>query len=57
MSYVSWIALIKSAEKTSAVQGNTRKVHYRFLDGREMVEEYSMDTGVILRRAWKTNRN
>ncbi|XP_058120362.1 protein DPCD [Anopheles ziemanni] len=54
MSFASWIVLIKSAEKTSAVQGNIRKVHYRFLDGREMVEEYSMDTGVILRRAWKT---
>uniref|UniRef100_A0AAG5DE88 Protein DPCD n=1 Tax=Anopheles atroparvus TaxID=41427 RepID=A0AAG5DE88_ANOAO len=54
MSYGSWLTLVKNAEKTSAVQGNVRKVHYRFPDGREMAEEYSMDTGVVLRRAWKT---
>lgn len=53
MSYESWLALIKSADKSSIIHGNARKVHYRFPDGREMVEEYSTDTGVVLRRAWK----
>ncbi|XP_050075570.1 protein DPCD [Anopheles maculipalpis] len=53
MSYESWLALIKSADKSSIIQGNVRKVHYRFPDGREMAEEYSTDTGVVLRRAWK----
>ncbi|XP_053666209.1 protein DPCD [Anopheles marshallii] len=53
MSYIDWLALIKSAEKSSIIQGNVRKVHYRFPDGRQMAEEYSTDTGVVLRRAWK----
>uniref|UniRef100_A0A182WAX7 Protein DPCD n=1 Tax=Anopheles minimus TaxID=112268 RepID=A0A182WAX7_9DIPT len=53
MSYECWLALVKSAEKSSIIQGSVRKVHYRFPDGREMAEEYSTDTGVVLRRAWK----
>lgn len=32
-----------------------RKVHYKFPGGNEMAEEYSMDTNVLLRRAWKRN--
>ncbi|XP_058832603.1 protein DPCD-like isoform X1 [Topomyia yanbarensis] len=46
-------AKIRSADKSSAIQGTVRKVHYSFADGTEMVEEYSTETGVILRRAWK----
>ncbi|XP_049295154.1 protein DPCD [Anopheles funestus] len=53
MSYESWLGLIKAANKSSIIQGKVRKVHYRFPDGREMAEEYSTDTGVVLRRAWK----
>ncbi|XP_040151013.1 protein DPCD [Anopheles arabiensis] len=53
MSYEDWLNLVKSADKSSVIQGNVRKVHYRFPDGREMAEEYSTDTGVVLRRAWK----
>uniref|UniRef100_A0A182K688 Protein DPCD n=1 Tax=Anopheles christyi TaxID=43041 RepID=A0A182K688_9DIPT len=53
MSYENWLNLIKSAEKSSIIQGTVRKVHYRFPDGREMAEEYSTETGVVLRRAWK----
>ncbi|XP_052861891.1 protein DPCD [Anopheles cruzii] len=53
MSYAHWLQLIRNAEKTSSLQGNVRQVHYRFPDGREMAEEYSTETGVIIRRAWK----
>lgn len=30
-----------------------RKFHYKFSDGEEMAEEYSVETNVLLRRAWK----
>lgn len=30
-----------------------RKFHYKFPDGGEMAEEYSMETNVLVRRAWK----
>lgn len=53
MSYVAWLSRIRAAEKSSAIQGTIRKVHYNFPDGAEMLEEYSTETGVILRRAWK----
>uniref|UniRef100_A0A182NQ94 Protein DPCD n=1 Tax=Anopheles dirus TaxID=7168 RepID=A0A182NQ94_9DIPT len=53
MSYEGWLTLIKSADKSSALEGNARKVYYRFPDGKEMAEEYSTTTGVVLRRAWK----
>lgn len=56
MSYANWLTLIRNAEKTSMVSGKVRKIHYTFPDGNEMAEEYSMETGVVLRRAWKRKR-
>lgn len=53
MSFERWMNYIENANKTSIITGNIRKVHYRFEDGTEMIEEYSMDTGIIVRRAWK----
>ncbi|XP_055591978.1 protein DPCD [Uranotaenia lowii] len=53
MSYVAWLTKLRGADKSSAIQGTIRKIHYNFPDGTEMVEEYSTETGVILRRAWK----
>lgn len=53
MSYSAWLNKIKTASKTSVIQGKVRKVHYKFTDGQEMAEEYSMETGVVIRRAWK----
>ncbi|KXJ74639.1 hypothetical protein RP20_CCG013233 [Aedes albopictus] len=53
MSYVEWLTKIRNAEKSSAIQGTVRKVHYTFQDGTEMAEEYSTETGCVLRRAWK----
>ena len=30
-----------------------RKVHFLMGDGKEMVEEYHLDTNVLIRRAWR----
>jgi hypothetical protein len=30
-----------------------RKVHYRFSPAEEMVEEYNLETDVLIRRAWR----
>lgn len=30
-----------------------RKVHFLLEDGKEMVEEYNIDTNVVVRRVWK----
>lgn len=57
MSFERWINYIQNADKSSIISGKVRKVHYRFNDGAEMVEEYSMDTGIIIRRAWKKKQN
>lgn len=57
MSYQRWLNYIKSAEKSSIISGNVRKVHYVFSDGEEMCEDYSIDTGILIRRAWRKKRN
>lgn len=56
MSFANWLNKIKNAEKSSVITGRSRKVHYKFADGQEMSEEYSMDTGVLQRRAWKREK-
>uniref|UniRef100_A0A6M2DIZ7 Protein DPCD n=1 Tax=Xenopsylla cheopis TaxID=163159 RepID=A0A6M2DIZ7_XENCH len=48
-----WLSLIRSAEKSAMIKDKLRKIHYKFPDGREMVEEYNTDTNVLSRRAWK----
>ncbi|GLH01995.1 Protein DPCD [Gryllus bimaculatus] len=49
----TWLEKIKKSEKIGLIQDGKRKVHYRFREGEEMVEEYSMDTDVLVRRAWR----
>lgn len=34
-----------------------RKVHYLLEDKREMVEEYNVNTNVVVRRAWRKKNN
>lgn len=53
MSYQNWLNYLQSAEKNSIISGKVRKVLYKFPDGRQMAEEYNMDTGVVQRRAWR----
>ncbi|XP_076751179.1 protein DPCD [Xylocopa sonorina] len=48
-----WLSLIESATKTAIIQDGKRKVHFLMEDGREMVEEYHLETNVLVRRAWK----
>ncbi|CAK1555398.1 unnamed protein product [Leptosia nina] len=48
-----WYKLLTSAEKTCLKEDKIRKIHYKFEDDKEMVEEYNVDTQVLLRRAWK----
>ncbi|KAG7190500.1 hypothetical protein KM043_006601 [Ampulex compressa] len=48
-----WFSIIQNAKKTAIIQDGKRKVHFLLEDGKEMVEEYHIDTNVLLRRAWK----
>lgn len=56
MSYSDWLNDIRNAEKNSMISGKVRKVFYKFTDGRQMAEEYSLDTGVIQKRAWRKSK-
>lgn len=49
--------LVKNAKKTAIIQDGKRKVHYLLEDGREMVEEYHLETNVLVKRAWRDKRN
>lgn len=48
-----WYRSLVDAEKTCLKEDKLKKIHYKFEDGREMVEEYNVDTNVMCRRAWK----
>ncbi|XP_018569951.1 protein DPCD [Anoplophora glabripennis] len=51
-----WFAQLKKAKKSCIVDGKLKRVHFDFGDGREMVEEYNLDTNVVTRRAWRHNK-
>lgn len=53
MDCENWVTDIKNAKKSCIVQNKVTKVHYLFQNGKEMVEEYNMETEVLIRRAWK----
>jgi len=57
MTSDSWFNVIQNARKTSIIEDGKRKVHFLMEDGKEMVEEYNMDTNVVVRRAWKEKNN
>lgn len=48
-----WYKSLLSAEKSCLKQDKIKKIHHKFEDAKEMVEEYNVDTQVLLRRAWK----
>ena len=50
-----WLSYVSSAKKSALIENGVRKVHYKLSDGKEMVEEYSMDTDVLQRRMWKVS--
>ncbi|XP_014369509.2 protein DPCD isoform X1 [Papilio machaon] len=49
----AWYKSLLNAEKSCIKDNKIKKIHYKFEDGREMVEEYNIDTQVLLRRSWK----
>lgn len=49
----AWFRSIVDAEKSCLKEDKIKKIHYKFDDDKEMVEEYNVDTQVLLRRAWK----
>ncbi|XP_058802402.1 protein DPCD [Phymastichus coffea] len=53
MATKQWLQLLQDAKKTAIIQDGKRKVHFLMEDGKEMVEEYSVDTNVVIKRAWK----
>lgn len=57
MSFSAWLHRLESAEKTSLLTRDVRKIHYKFPDGGEMAEEYNLATGVVARRAWRSAQN
>nr|XP_049703418.1 protein DPCD [Helicoverpa armigera] len=48
-----WYRSLLDAEKSCLKEDKIKKIHYKFQDDKEMVEEYNVDTQVLLRRAWK----
>ncbi|XP_049762816.1 protein DPCD [Schistocerca cancellata] len=56
MTPVSWLDRLKKAEKIGVIADGKRKIHYKLEEGLEMVEEYSLDTNVLVRRAWRDRR-
>lgn len=48
-----WYRSLLDAEKSCIKEDKLKKIHYKFQDDKEMVEEYNVDTQVLLRRAWK----
>ncbi|XP_015173393.1 PREDICTED: protein DPCD [Polistes dominula] len=57
MATNSWLKRIQNAKKTAIIQNGNRKVHFLMEDGKEMVEEYNMNTNVLVRRAWKEKKD
>ncbi|KAI4480301.1 hypothetical protein M0804_010299 [Polistes exclamans] len=57
MATESWLKRIQNAKKTAIIQNGNRKVHFLMEDGKEMVEEYNMNTNVLVRRAWKEKKD
>lgn len=57
MSCEHWINYIKNARKSSFRFEKIRRVYYKFNDDAEMMEEYNLETSILMRRAWKKKQN
>lgn len=57
MAEVEWFHKLLSADKVALVGSSTRKIHYKFENGEQMIEEYNLNTGVLTKRAWKSNKS
>ncbi|NXY87965.1 DPCD protein, partial [Alcedo cyanopectus] len=53
MAAPSWPERLRAASKTALVQDGKRKIHYLFEDGKEMADEYDLQSGQLLSRKWR----
>ncbi|KAG7492862.1 hypothetical protein MATL_G00018650 [Megalops atlanticus] len=53
MAVQCWLDALKSAKKTALLHDGKRKVHYLFVDGKEMAEEYDLKTDELIVRKWR----
>ncbi|KAF7663407.1 hypothetical protein LDENG_00211410 [Lucifuga dentata] len=53
MAVQSWFDLLKSSKKTALISDGKRKVHFLFTDGKEMAEEYDLNTDELISRRWR----
>ncbi|XP_075790631.1 protein DPCD isoform X2 [Pelodiscus sinensis] len=53
MAGPSWLERLRAARKSVLLQDGRRKVHYLFEDGREMAEEYDVETSQLVARKWR----
>ncbi|CAL1601941.1 unnamed protein product [Knipowitschia caucasica] len=53
MTEETWHKMLKCSKKTALIHDGKRKVHYLFSDGKEMAEEYDVNTDELLVRKWK----
>ncbi|KAK1164370.1 protein DPCD-like [Acipenser oxyrinchus oxyrinchus] len=53
MAVQSWFESLKASKKTALIQDGKRKIHYLFLDGKEMAEEYDLKTDELIVRKWR----
>lgn len=51
-----WFSKLQNSKKSCIVDGTLKKVHYDFGDGRELVEEFDLNTHCVTRRAWRCNK-
>ncbi|XP_072318537.1 protein DPCD [Eucyclogobius newberryi] len=53
MAVETWLTVLKCSKKTALIHDGKRKVHYLFTDGKEMAEEYDVNTDELLVRKWR----
>ncbi|WAR21965.1 DPCD-like protein [Mya arenaria] len=50
---MAWMDLLQNAQKTCLVQDGRRKLHFTLQDGRELAEEYDLNTNELVVRKWR----
>ncbi|KAG7223834.1 hypothetical protein INR49_026517 [Caranx melampygus] len=53
MAVQNWSNILKSSKKTALIHDGSRKIHYLFMDGKEMAEEYDLETDELMVRKWR----
>ncbi|XP_046900133.1 protein DPCD [Hypomesus transpacificus] len=54
MAVQCWADILKSSKKTALIHDGKRKIHYLFTDGKEMAEEYDLNTDELIVRKWRS---